>query len=282
MSFHRDFKASASDARLTALRAGLAAHASSEREELRRFLADVDRSRFLARQMLRNAPHLTMTRSGALSREEAAAAQSMIQVVDAHHEKALLLLDTSACRANGCAEAHASAHALIRVQAEARQADLFHLIEQAASRVSKQLSSELDRFQGVLADLNRWRKAARQALTDIEHLPLTRAGALAEREAEAVRGLIDVYDANIQAAWAFHPSLCETGGCAALHQPVAALCAYRPKQSPLATENSSWGSPKGLPGQLLAERKQLAVALADLDVWCSASVQALYGAEHMP
>lgn len=281
-AFHHDFKASAGDASLAALRARLADHASTEREELERVLADLDHSGSLARQMLHDAPHLPMTRSGALSSGEAAAAEWMIQVVNAHHKKATLLLDTSACRANVCAEAHTSAHALIQAHAEACQAGLFQLIEQAATRVSSQLSSELDRLPGVLADLDQWRSAARQVLTDIEHLPLTRAGALTEREAEALRALTEIYDANIQAAQAFHPSLCETGGCAALHQPVATLRAYRAKAITSGDAELVVGAAERIADQMLAERERLAVALGDLDAWCSAAVQALHDAEHMP
>ncbi|HEY6790052.1 MAG TPA: hypothetical protein VI365_22360, partial [Trebonia sp.] len=124
--------------------------------------------------------------------------------------------------------------------------------------------------------------AARLVLTDVEHLPLTRAGALTEREAEVIGGLTEIYDASVRAARGFHPSLCETDGCAALHQPVAALCAYHAKAGTSGDGELIMGVAKRIVGQMLAERKQLAVGLADLDVWCSAAAQALHDAQHMP
>src|ERR1700761_479719 len=109
-ALHRDVRASAGNARVAALRAGLAVRAGNERENLRRVLTDATRSLFLAQQMRHNAAHLPMTRTrfGALTGEEATTAQSMIQVIDAHHKNAALLLSTSACDTNGCAQAHAS------------------------------------------------------------------------------------------------------------------------------------------------------------------------------
>lgn len=201
-AFHHDFKASASDRRLLALRAGLAVHVGTEREDLRRILTDVASSRSQAWQMRHNAAHLPMTRTrfGPLTGEEATAAQSMIQFIDAHHKKSALLLGPSACGTNNCAEAHASAQVLAEFHAKARQAGLFNLIEQAATRVSMRLSSELDRLPGILADLDQWRLAARQVLANAEHLPLTRTGALSEREAEVTGELVGIYDANIRDA----------------------------------------------------------------------------------
>src|ERR1700745_1828905 len=110
--FHRNFKASSGNARLAALRGGLAVRANTERGELGRILADVDRSRSLAREVLHHARHLPATRSGVVSGEEAAVAQSMIQVANAHHEEAIVLLATSVCRTNACSDAHASAYVL--------------------------------------------------------------------------------------------------------------------------------------------------------------------------
>jgi len=283
-ALHHDFKASASDRRLLALRAGLAVHAGTEREDLRRILTDVASSRSQARQMRHNAAHLPMTRTryGPLTGEEATAAQSMIQFIDAHHKEPALLLGPSACGTNSCAEAHASAQVLAEFHAKARQAGLFNLIEQAATRVSMRLSSELDRLPGILADLDQWRLTAGQVLANAEHLPLTRTGALSEREAEVIGELAGIYDANIQAARAFHPSLCQTGACAGLHQPVAVLCAYQAKAATSGDGDLIVKAADRVAVQMEAEREQLTAVLDDLDAWRAASLQAQHDAEHMP
>ena len=284
-ALHHDFKASASDRRLLALRAGLAVHAGTEREDLRRILTDVASSRSQAWQMRHNAAHLPMTRTryGPLTGEEATAAQSMIQFIDAHHKKSTLLLGPSACgRADSCAEAHASAQVLAEFHAKARQAGLFNLIEQAATRVSMRLSSELDRLPGILADLDQWRLTARQVLANAEHLPLTRTGALSEREAEIIGELVGIYNANIQAARAFHPSLCQTGACAGLHQPVVVLCAYQAKAATSGDGDLIVKAADRVALQMEAEREQLTAVLDDLDAWRAASLQAQHDAEHMP
>jgi superfamily II DNA or RNA helicase len=280
--FHGNFKASARDGRLAALRATLAGQASLERDELSWILADFDRANLLARQLFHDAAHLPMTQSGVLSHEEAMAAQTIIRVIEAWRKGAVLLRDASVCRSNGCSEAHTSAHALVRVHEQARQTDLVDLIERASARVSKQLSSELDRLPGVLADLDQWRSAAAQVLRDVEHLPLTRTGALTEGEVEALRELTKIYDTNAQAARAFKPSQCEADGCAALHQPVATLCRYQAKAVASGAGELIVAVAERIAGQMQAERGHLAVALGDLDAWCSASAKALYDAEHMP
>ena len=283
-ALHHDFKASASDRRLLALRAGLGARAGTEREDLRRILTDVASSRSQAWQMRHNAAHLPMTRTrfGPLTGEEATAAQSMIQFIDAHHKKPALLLGPSVCGTGSCAEAHASARALAEFHARARQGGLFNLIEQAATRVSMRLSSELDRLPGVLADLDQWRLTARQVLANAEHVPLTRTGALSEREAEVTGELVSIYDANIQAARAFHPSLCRTGACAGLHQPVAVLCAYQARAATSGDGDLIEQAADRVAVQMEAEREQLTAVLDDLDAWRAASLQAQHDAEHMP
>ena len=283
-ALHHDFKASASDRRLLALRAGLAVHAGTEREDLRRILTDVASSRSQARQMRHNAAHLPMTRTryGPLTGEEATAAQSMIQFIDAHHKKPALLLGPSACGTNSCAEAHASAQVLAEFYAKARQAGLFNLIEQAATRVSMRLSSELDRLPGILADLDQWRLTARQVLANAEHLPLTRTGALSEREAEVTGELAGIYDANIQAARAFHPSLCQTGACAGLHQPVAVLCAYQAKAATSGDGDLIEQAATRVSMRLSSELDRLPGIFADLDQWRLTARQVLANAEHLP
>ena len=283
-ALHRDFKASASDRRLLALRAGLAVHAGTEREDLRRILTDMASSRSQAWQMRHNAAHLPMTRTrfGPLTGEEATAARSMIQFIDAHHKKSALLLGPSACGTASCAEAHASARALAEFHAQARQAGLFNLIEQAATRVSVRLSSELDRLPGILADLDRWRLAARQVFANAEHLPLTRTGTLSEREAAVSGELAGIDDASIQAARAFHPSLCQTGACAGLHQPVAVLCAYQAKAAACGDGELIEQAADRVAAQMQDEREQLTAVLDDLDAWRAASLQAQHDAGHMP
>lgn len=282
-AFHHDYR-TASAERLAVLRAGLAARAGNEREHLRRVLAGTARASSRAWQMRDSAAHLPMTRTrfGALTGEEAAAAQSVIQVVDAHHKKAALLLDPSACRSGGCGGAHASARVLAEFDAKARQDGIYDLIEQAATRATTQLSSELARLPAALADLGRWRRSARQALADAEHLPVTRTDALSEREAEVISALTAVYDVNIEAARAFHPSLCRTGACAGLHQPVAVLCAYQAEAATSGDGDLVLKAASRLTGQIAAEHQRLEAALNDLDTWHAASREARNDAEHMP
>jgi superfamily II DNA or RNA helicase len=284
VALHRDFTSLASDARLAALRGELSVRAGTERETLQRILGDVSRSRLQAKQMRHNAAHLPLTSTPvkALTSEEDAAAQSIVQVTEAHHQKAALLLGTSACGAGRCADAHTSAQAVAGAHAKACEAGHFDLIEQADARVSTQLSSELGCLPGILANLSDWRSAARQARTDSEHLPLTEGGVLSEREAEVIGELAAVYDANIEAARAFRPSRCETGACGGLHQPLAALGAYHVQASVSGNGDLIARAADRIAGQMLAERETLSAALTDLDTWHAASLRALHDAEHMP
>jgi superfamily II DNA or RNA helicase len=279
-AFHHDVQAAAGDARLQALRAELGARASAEQAELRQALADLQLSWSLARQALHDASHLPVTRSGALSYIEVAEAEAIIKVVTAHQGQAASLL-AKACGADDCSAAHSSARALRQFHAEARESGALRRIGAVASRVSRQRADEVGRLPAVLADFRLWYPAAYQALEDVRHLSLTREGALTDDEAESLRELIAVCAAHLQVAGTFHPGMCDAGACGAIHQPLADLCAYHEKAVNRGRQFVT-GTAERIAVQTRAERAQLATMLDDLDQWCSAAVQALHGAKHMP
>ena len=250
---------------------------SSELDRLPGILADLDQWRLNAHQVLANAEHLPLTRTGALSEREAEIIGGLASIYDANIQAARAF-HPSLCQTGACAGLHRPVALLCAYQATSGDGDL---IEQAATRVSARLSSELDRLQGILADLDQWRLSARQVLANAEHLPLTRTGALSEREAEVIGELASIYDANIQAARAFHPSLCQTGACARLHQPVALLCTYQAKAANSGDGDLIEQAADRVAVQVEAEREQLTAVLDDLDAWRAASLQAQHDAEHM-
>ena len=174
-TFHGQVKAADSDTALTALHTRLVGQSATERDELSKVLGSLGALRKDSADLLLDAVHMPVTRSGVLTSTEDTAMRSLIQVVDAHAPLGQHLLDPAVCSAGSCETSHTSARLLRDVEREATAASLNATISAARKRVDAQLVAERGRVRTLREQSERWpgrvqeiREVRTKALRNVE------------------------------------------------------------------------------------------------------------------
>lgn len=269
--------------RLESLRSELLSRVATERDELSTTLTSLHATGRKASTMLHAASHLPITRAGALGDAERAAGETLIMLLDEHHDEAMKLLDPSVCTDGACSKAHGAAEVLHSAHLLRQEDGASEIISAAANRVAAQLSWERFRLPRILDELEAWQAAGKQAAFDAEHMPLTRNGALSDSELAILEALKRVSYADLESARISDTrSLCTAGQCSSLHDSTARLAAIHTSLRGRESGELLLAAAERLSSMRVEERQRLRGALEDLDHWQESATQVLEDAEHLP
>jgi superfamily II DNA or RNA helicase len=227
-------------ARLAALHTSLSAHGtnhpilsvaerlkaerSDEWDRLRGALDDLEDWDRSASVVLRCSAHLPLTRTYALTEGERSAAATIREIVAEHSVEVRQLLDPASCESGYCGGLHRAGSLLNEAYLDLLTSGGGQAVVAASASIQEQMKDERARLRTVLDDLEEWGMAASLALIDVEHLLLTRTGALSEIERTAAVRIQDLSGAHSpDARRLLDPSSCDADSCQGAHESASLL-----------------------------------------------------------
>lgn len=148
-----------------------------EVEELRASVHEVTRQAARAEEIQHLAQHLPLTRAEALTLAEENALQSISQVRPLA-ETAGDLLDPEHCRANKCSGTHAAASIVSGWYRDTSIHPILGKLHETRDRLLKQRDVELQEVRASVHEMTRQVGLAEEIRHLVQHLPITRTGAL--------------------------------------------------------------------------------------------------------
>lgn len=197
---------------------------SGELERLRGSLDDFEEWDRSSSVVLHGAMHLPVTKTYALTEGERTAAATIREVVAEHGPKVRKLLDPSECESGSCDGLHAAASLLNGAYLDLCASGGGQAVMAAGACIREQMKNERAQLNTALADIEQWGRSASVALRNAEHLPLTRAGALAESERTAAVTVQNLKEVHYpEARRLLDDPSCASDDCKAAHESASLL-----------------------------------------------------------